>query len=512
MRCGPVKARERKTGRAVRARNRVTSRGVWLGMARMRYVVGVCLLAAMALRAVGAPSDVFEVGGAPAERGWVTFAEEAPAGARAGSGMLRRLNGVAAVLDRAAVRELRRSARKAWRGDADEFESRWYVHLENGHGRTRVEILRSPDAWVVRSLEDTSLGAELHERWFAPLATAWAPAPIDGGEGIPAGRVVDLAPPYVEGAVVLTDLVMRDRFGAGRGGADEALSGVTRVLEEEQMWVRLPQGYDPGVASGVVVWCSPTPRWRIPAEFHGVLDELNLIACGFDNAGNNRRTRDGSTHGIVDRLQLMLDAAQTCRARFNVDGSRVYMSGFSGGGRVSSIMVLAFPEVFAGAAPIVGFDSYKPAPVGGGKYVPARLPKPKGARWKLVQERRMWALTGSEDFNRVEMEARVAGLVEDGLQVRLHTTPGMPHEKMPAEGTVADAVRWIDEPWREARGAGVERAESMWDTYLEWFGHAAPTDDEAAGALVEITNAAPWSQAAWRAARLLGYERPGGAP
>lgn len=470
-------------------------------------MLGLVFVGVIGARVMGAPSDVFEVGGEPAERAWVTLGEGAPDGSRAGSAMLRRLDGVVATLDRNGMRELRRSARLAWRG-ADDGERRWVVHLENEHGRAGAEILRVGDSWVARSMEDASVAAELHERWFAPVRAGWGQAPIaDAGVELPLGEVVDLPGPYVEGAVVLTDLVMRDRFGAGRGGGAEALSGVTRVLGEERMWVRLPRGYDAGVASGVVVWCSPTPAWRIPPEFHGALDELNLIACGFDNAGNHRRTRDGKTHGIVDRLQLMLDAAQTCRARFHVDETRVYMTGFSGGGRVSSIMVLAFPEVFAGAVPIVGLDSYKPAEVGGGKYVPARLPKPRGARWKQVLERRMWALTGSEDFNRVEMEARVAGMVEDGLPVRLHTTPGMPHEKMPAEATVAEALSWVDEPWREARAAGIEHAEALWAAYVAEHGGGAPEGAAAEAALVEITDAAPWSGVAWRAAELLGYER-----
>ncbi|MEZ6242964.1 MAG: hypothetical protein R3B57_07970 [Phycisphaerales bacterium] len=481
-------------------------------MKRTRLVLVVFAFLAGSMRAMvagAAPSDVFDVEGQAAERGWVTFGEEAPDAARMGSAMLRRLDGVAGVLDAKDVRELRRSARKVWRADdqGDAGERRWVVHLENDSGRTRVEILRVGDAWVARSMEDPSVAAELHERWFAPLAAGWAPAHIEGSEALPLGQVVDLPHPYVEGQVVLTDLVMRDRFGAGRGGAAEALSGVTRVLAEEKMWVRLPKGYDPNVASGVVVWCSPTDEWRIPKEFFDVLDELNLIACGFDNAGNYRKTRDGSTHGIVDRLQLMLDAAQTCRSRFNVDETRVYMTGFSGGGRVSSIMVLAFPEIFRGAVPIVGLDSYKPAQVGGGKYVPARLPKPKGELWKLVKERRMWALTGSEDFNRVEIEARVAGLVEDGLPVRLHTTPGMVHTDMPAEATVAEALRWVDEPWREARAMGVEQGETMWKAYVESHGEVAPGDEGAARELVGVTDAAPWSEVAWKAAGLLGYQR-----
>ncbi len=418
------------------------------------------LMGAVGAHAGAGPSDVFKVDGKTPERGWVTFDETPPDPETSASPMLARLNGVAAVLDPDALRQLRRSARGA-PTEEGAIERWWVAHLERD----------------------------------GEIAT------------IEPGRVMDLEGPYLEGGVQLERDVMADRFGATTG-ENAPLSGITRVLDEERMWVRLPAGYDPARPAGVVVWVSPSETWRIPGQFFGTLDEHNLIACGVDNAGNFRKTRDGSTHGIVDRLQLMFDVLQTVRSRFEVDDERIYITGFSGGGRVSSILTCTFPEIFRGATPIVGLDSYAPATVAEGKYVPGRFPKPRGARWKLLTSRRIWALTGSKDFNLVEMKARVEQMAKDGLAIRLHSTPGMEHHEMPAEAVVREALEWVDEPAREAMEAGWARADELWDAYVEAHGERLPPGEAPRAQLIEITRVGPFGESAWKAAELLGYTRP----
>lgn len=474
------------------------------GMGQLR--IACVVVALICSGAFAGPADVFKVNGRTPERGWVTFDETPPDPETVVSPMLARLDGVAAVLDKDALRQLRRSARGAPKGEGD-GERWWVVHLESGGDQSTVEIGRYGNQWVARSLTSPGDAARLRGRWFTELAAAWLAPPKHRAALPEPGRVLDFEGPYVAGAVRLDRDVMADRFGATTGD-NAPLSGITRVLDEEQMWVRLPAGYDAADPAGVMVWVSPTERWRIPPAFHGVLDDLNIIACGFDRAGNFRQTRDGSTHGIVDRLQLMLDALQTARSALSVDDARVYITGFSGGGRVSSILTCTFPEVFRGAVPIVGLDSYRPAEVADGKFVPARFPKPKGARWALLERRRMWALTGSEDFNLVEMRARVEAMEKDGLQVRLHSTPGHEHGDMPKERTVREVVEWIDEPARTVRDEGWAEADRLWAAYVEEHGETLSPGEAPRAALIEITRVGPFGESAWKAAELLGYSRP----
>ena len=452
------------------------------------------------------PADVLRVNGRLPERGWVSFDETPPDPVTVVSPMLARLDGVAGILDKDALRQLRRSARGAPAGE-DQFTRWWVLHLESRGELASLEIGRQGDQWVARSLSDPMESVRLRGRWFSELAASWLAPPVETPAPPEPGRIVDLPGPYAGGAVRLDRDVMADRFGATTG-ENEPLSGITRVLAEERMWVRLPRGYEAANPAGVLVWVSPTPAWRIPPEFHPALDELNLIACGFDNAGNFRKTRDGSTHGIVDRLQLMFDALQTTRSRFSVDDQRVYITGFSGGGRVSSILTCTFPEVFRGAVPIVGLDSYRPAQVAKGRYVPARFPKPRGDRWALLEQRRIWALTGSEDFNLIEMRARAEAMRQDGLEVRLHVTPGHEHADMPDERTIREAVEWIDEPARAARDAGWSEADRLWAAYVAAHGDNPAPSEAAREALIEITRVGLFGDSAWKAAQRLGYQRP----
>ena len=473
---------------------------------RLVPTLGVTLGLLLHGHARAGPSDVFKVNGRTPERGWVTFDETPPDPETSASPMLARLNGVAAALDANGLRQLRRSARGAPSGEG-RGERWWVVHLERDGEQATVEIVRTDGSWVARSLTSPGDAARLRGRWFTELAGSWIAPRRETGQEIALGRITDLDHPYMEGGVQLDRDVMADRFGATTG-ENAPLSGITRVLDEETMWARLPRGYDPGRPAGVVVWVSPSETWRIPGEFDGALDAHNLIACGVDNAGNFRKTRDGTTHGIVDRLQLMFDVLQTVRSRYGVDDERVYIAGFSGGGRVSSILTCTFPEVFRGAVPIVGLDGYAPAYVAEGKYVPARFPKPRGARWKLLTTRRMWALTGSEDFNLVEMRAHIERMERDGLAVRLHSTPGMEHAEMPSESVVRDAVEWVDEPARKAMEAGWARADELWEAYVESYEAELAPGEAPRAALIEITRVGPFGESAWRAAVLLGYSRP----
>jgi len=138
------------------------------------------------------------------------------------------------------------------------------------------------------------------------------------------------------------------------GGRPTRVAGVSRDLARERLIARPPAGYHPDRPAGLVVWIDPTDRGAPPAVLHDVCDELNLVAVGAANSGNGRP--------FVDRMQLALDAAATAQARFHIHPDRVYLVGFSGGGRIASMMLACFPDLFAGAVPI-GF-SKQVAPAG----------------------------------------------------------------------------------------------------------------------------------------------------
>jgi dienelactone hydrolase len=237
---------------------------------------------------------------------------------------------------------------------------------------------------------------------------------------------------------------------------------------------------------------------QIPRIFHEACDELNLIAIGVDNNGNARE--------LTDRLQTHLDSIATIQAHYRIDPRRVYVTGMSGGGRCSSILQLAFPDVFMGAVPIVGLDSYHRTPTGSeGKYWPERLAKP-AARWfRLLKHRRFAAITGTMDFNAPEMRTRTQQMKQDNINIRLDIIEGMGHT-MPSSEQFHEALKWVDELQQEQIKAAADEAKRALDNFLKRSKGGLATDTKDRIVLIQITIDAPWSEAAWEAARLLGIE------
>lgn len=295
--------------------------------------------------------------------------------------------------------------------------------------------------------------------------------------------------PYFESPTQLDGKTRRTRF-------KRQYPELTRDLDNEQMQVRIPVNQHSTQLPGILIWVSPTPNGQIPRIFHDACDELNLIAVGVDNNGNQRE--------LTDRLQIHLDSIATVQAYFRTDPRRVYITGMSGGGRCSGILQLGFPDIFTGAIPIVGLDTYHRTPTGkAGEYWPERLAKPSGRWMRMLKDRRFACITGTMDFNAPEMEKRVAQMQADGLDARLDMIEGMGHT-MPSSEQFSDAIRWVDERQRELIREAETKAAERLSNVRDRYGDDAGSDPKARKQLIDITIDAPWSDAAWEAASMLG--------
>ncbi|MFT5424680.1 MAG: putative esterase [Phycisphaerales bacterium] len=448
-----------------------------------------------------APGDVFEIDGRLAVAGLLTTPDsDKPTRLAHNSPMLRMLDGQIAQVDRRTMTMLRRfAADSASVGTAAAHVAT--LHLLGNDGQDELLQLLDDGGDLVwaRRIDGSGL-VTIPRRRLDALVKGWDRHETGGvSADLPAGQIVDLPKPYVEGSVRLDSRTIKARLD----GADARYpsSGLTRDLEEELLWVRLPTGHDAQKPAGVMVWVSPTPVWRIPRQFNAVLDELGLIACGVDNAGNQR--------SVTERLQLMFDALENVRTRYAVDEKRVYVTGFSGGGRCSSMLLLGWPEVFAGGVPIVGLNSYhRLEATAPGMFIRAQVAHPKGRRLDLVKTRRFWTFTGETDTNRYEIEQRTDRLTFDGFTCKSTTVPGIGHDMPPAD-ELHEAVRWVDEPRQSEIQSDADAAGEAMRAHDERFGPSEPESDEARASLVEITRKWPWTQTAWAAAVRLGYERAG---
>ena len=183
----------------------------------------------------------------------------------------------------------------------------------------------------------------------------------------------------------------------------------------------VPESYDPGSPPGLLVFISPTDSGRMPGRYRQVLDDNNLIWIGANHSGNRVR--------FARRISLALLATAIADSNYPIDPSRVYVSGFSGGGRTASAVAPEYAQLFTGAIYICGVDFWE-----------GRKPK----RMDRVRDNRYVFLTGSKDFNRSETRrvhrAYRRAKVEN---IMLLEVPGMEH-RMPPPEDLAQAIAFLD--------------------------------------------------------------------
>lgn len=465
-------------------------------------IAAACLAAEQPRAARQEP--LFHVGRAPATRAVVHLPGHDGDAAEIDSDMTRLLRGIVADLGPREVADLRRCVPGgALRTASTELAEELFVLTLSGPGEAtkRVRLLRAPDGGLIGAEEgadgspgsdkasirlDTDAALAIIRRWPAYRAG------FDPGAGVPAvGETVPLEKPYDAGAFTLDEKTLRERI-TPRGVRFEPSA---RALENESFVVRLPRGYDPRTPAGLVIFIAPGPAGEPPPPLHAAADELGLILAGAANTGNDRAP--------AERLQLALDLAATVSARFHVDPRRVYAAGFSGGGRIATMLWAGFPEVVRGAVPIAGLGSYRNIPISGGRAWRADVLRPAGERWVLVKEHRIAPITGSRDFNQSATLAAAQIMLGEGLRVKVHDYADQAHT-YPTPQRFRDALSWVDEPYRAQRADEEARAAALLERLRKEDGPGRLTDPARRRALVAVTAEGPWTPAAWEACRLLG--------
>jgi tetratricopeptide (TPR) repeat protein len=203
------------------------------------------------------------------------------------------------------------------------------------------------------------------------------------------------------------------------------------AIEDEVFEVFVPPGYSEASPHALFVWVSPTPFGGTEREeLHKVMSEHGVLWIGADDAGNARAR--------WDRTGLALDAAEAMRELYNIDAERVWVGGYSGGGRVASGLVTLYPEMFRGGLFVMGCDFYQNLPVADrpGASWPAAFDEPTSKSLRaLRRDGRYVIVTGSRDFNvsrcRTVYEAY---LDQDFRHVLFLEVPDMSHyDPVPAE-------------------------------------------------------------------------------
>jgi predicted esterase len=202
-----------------------------------------------------------------------------------------------------------------------------------------------------------------------------------------------------------TDLKIETTPIALLGEQQAALYEKTLRLEKPVSWqVYLPAN-DQAEIPGVLVYVSPMDTGDIDPRWREVLDQQNLIYISANDVGNEIPT--------IRRMVMANLAVKALAQRYVFDPGRVYVSGFSGGGKVASLLATQYPEVFTGALYICGVYFWK---------------EDQTPNLERVLKNRFVFLSGSRDFNRMQTRRIQKRYIEAGAEhTRLIIVPGMAH-------------------------------------------------------------------------------------
>jgi hypothetical protein len=212
----------------------------------------------------------------------------------------------------------------------------------------------------------------------------------------------------------------------------------TYDVAKETFEILVPKDYKATEPHGLFIWVGASAAPSIPKEWEAVLAEKKLIFVGARNSGNPR--------DIFDRMRMAVDANYNLRKLYNVDGRRVYVSGFSGGSRVASMLGVCFGEMFSGTICFMGVNFYTDIPMGANKaYPPGYIPDDqvlplakKFCRYVLV--------TGTKEMNHAEtLSTYENGFKREGFaSVKLLDVPDQKHAP-PAAEWLRKAIEFLDE-------------------------------------------------------------------
>ena len=189
----------------------------------------------------------------------------------------------------------------------------------------------------------------------------------------------------------------------------ETIDTVASFLDAETdiTWkMYVPKSYDPARPAGLMVYISPSQKGWIPRKWQSVFNDSNMIWISANESGNEVV--------VGKRMIYAVLAPQIAAKNYQIDKDRIYLSGFSGGGKVSGMVAINFANLFRGALYICGAEYWNEEP-------------PR--HFANVEKNRYVFLTGSQDFNhdltyKIFFKYEAAGLEN----IELINVPRMAHE------------------------------------------------------------------------------------
>jgi hypothetical protein len=196
----------------------------------------------------------------------------------------------------------------------------------------------------------------------------------------------------------------------------------------EKFFVHIPADYTGDRPYGLIVFTDADETvTSAPEGWSGVLDSRHFLFVAAENSGNEQDANRRLGLAVLGALEMM--------KRYQVDPTRVYAAGFSGGARISGLLGFYQPDIFHGTIQNCGADFYKRVPTVYASSWLSTTGQPYGvfdgnaeeiARGRKV---RFVLITGSNDFRRGNiLDIYHGGFSREQFQAKLFDVPGMGHD------------------------------------------------------------------------------------
>lgn len=225
--------------------------------------------------------------------------------------------------------------------------------------------------------------------------------------------------------------------------------------------VHVPKNYSPSKPAGVLVYINSGNGGKLPGKWKILMEKHNLIWIGADNAGNDYYT--------YWRMVMAREGLRRLKETHEINDERVYVSGMSGGGRVSSLIAMRDPDVFKGAIYLCGCN----------------VPNKDAKKIKIAKDNYYVLLSGTKDFNlpgtKTVHQFYQANKIKNS---KLVVVNGLAH-RTPEAKEMDEALEYLNSPiiekGKEAMAKALEAEKrSKYEDALELFKKAAAFNVEEA--------------------------------
>lgn len=191
---------------------------------------------------------------------------------------------------------------------------------------------------------------------------------------------------------------------------------------EIEFQIFAPETYDPKNPPGILVYISPSKTGRPSRDWDRMLQEQNLIWVSVNNSGNYKDS--------IQRIFEAMASLDYARLNYQIDDSRKYLTGFSGGGKTASQLDQEFPSWFDGAIYIAG--AFEPEFI-------------RPENHNAAKRKPYFFLVGDNDFAKRSVKHAFRRYQKAGYEkLKLMEIRGLTH-RLPSIYDMRDAIDFLDE-------------------------------------------------------------------